>query len=264
MSNGRFYHLDERDQLQEMEMTGAPVIPISAEEFLNALDTRPANKKLDLSRRWVSDLDLSGKDLSNIDFSCTRFERVDFDGANMDGCDVKRCFFVDSSFHNVSLTNSDAEEASFRGIDLRGSDFSGTDFYSAGLEYSNMEGIITDEKTKWLGDGVPKTGAFLAWKIGGNGRVIEMLVPAEAKRTCSTTEAGRCEYAKVLTITSVDFSETYEWETALVDDDFLYEKGKMVYPANGFDPYPWMSDAAGIHFFTDRDMAISFGTGYYK
>ncbi len=91
-----------------------------------------------------------------------------------------------------------------------------------------------------------------------------LLVSANAKRTCSTTEAGRCEFAKVLSITNLDFSESYTWATALVDDDFLYEKGKMVYPANGFDEYPWMSDAAGIHFFVDRDLAIAFGAGDYS
>lgn len=263
MTKNKFWHLDERDRQQEKEMTGAPVVPISGADFMSAVKDRERKKTLDLSRRLVTGLDLSGMDLSYIDFSCTRFEHVIFDGANMDHTNVSRCFFVGSSFCNVALTNADAEDASFRWINVSGSDFSGTSFYSAAFDYATMDGIITNEKTRWLGDGVPKTGAFIAWKIGGSGRVIEMLVPAEARRVCATTEAGRCEYAKVLSITSSDFQKSYTWDTALVSDDFLYEVGKMVYPANGFDPYPWMSDAAGIHFFTDRDIAISFGTGQY-
>lgn len=263
MSTNTYRHLTERDSLQEKERAGAPVKAISPDEFLSAIEGRARGVRLDLSRRSVSDLDLSGRDLSNIDFSCTRFERVNFDGADMDRCDVRRCFFVDSSFRHVKLTYANAQDSSFRGIDLSGSDFSGTDFYYAGLEFSNMDGIITDEKTRWLGTGVPKSGPFIAWKVGGNGRVIEMLVPAAARRTCATSEAGRCEYAKVLSITDREMTRNFTWENAMVDDDFLYEVGKMVYPANGFDPYPWMSDAAGIHFFTDRGMAIAFGTGYY-
>lgn len=263
MAKNKFWHLDERDRQQEKELSGAPVFSISAADFLSKVTGRKRGEVLNLSRRLVTDLDLSGMDLSYIDFSCTRFERVTFDGANMDHTNVSRCFFVDSSFQHVALTNSNAEDTSFRWINVSGSDFSGTSFYAAAFDYATMDGIITNERTRWLGDGVPKTGAFIAWKIGGNGRVIEMLVPAEARRVCGTTEAGRCEYAKVLSITDSDFERSYSWENALVSDDFLYEAGKMVYPDNGFDPYPWMSDAAGIHFFTDRDMAISFGTGNY-
>jgi|GEM_PF-5154723 uncharacterized protein YjbI with pentapeptide repeats len=122
-----FYHIDERDRIQEKELGGAQMKQISSDDFLEMLESREGSERIDLSRLLVSDVDLSGKNLSNI-----------------------------------------------------------------------------------------------------------------------------------------DFSESYTWTTALVDDDFLYEKGKMVYPANGFDEYPWMSDAAGIHFFVDRDLAIAFGAGDYS
>lgn len=122
-----FYHIDERDRIQEKELGGAQMKQISSDDFLEMLESREGSERIDLSRLLVSDVDLSGKNLSNI-----------------------------------------------------------------------------------------------------------------------------------------DFSESYTWATALVDDDFLYEKGKMVYPANGFDEYPWMSDAAGIHFFVDRDLAIAFGAGDYS
>lgn len=122
-----FYHIDERDRIQEKELGGAQMKQISSDDFLEMLESREGSERIDLSRLLVSDVDLSGKNLSNI-----------------------------------------------------------------------------------------------------------------------------------------DFSESYTWTTALVDDDFLYEKGKMVYPANGFDEYPWMSDAAGLHFFVDRDLAIAFGAGDYS
>lgn len=127
MAKNLFYHIDERDRIQEKELGGAQMKQISSDDFLEMLESREGSERIDLSRLLVSDVDLSGKNLSNI-----------------------------------------------------------------------------------------------------------------------------------------DFSESYTWTTALVDDDFLYEKGKMVYPANGFDEYPWMSDAAGIHFFVDRDLAIAFGAGDYS
>ena len=258
-----YRRLDERDRLQEQEMSGSKITGISREELLAAISGRKHGEMLDLSHRHIQDMDLSGADLSYIHFNCTRFERVDLSYADMDHDNVSRCFFVDCPMKGVRLTNADASDASFRELDLTGSDFSGTNFYYAALEFSKLDGIRTDEKTKWFGDAVPKEGAFICWKVGANNRVIQLLVPAEAGRVCATSEAGRAEYAKVLSVTSPDRSVDYSWETAMVDHDFIYETGKYVYPDNGFSDYGWLDDSPGLHFFMDRDMAIAFGTGNY-
>ena len=88
----------------------------------------------------------------------------------------------------VRLTNADASDASFRELDMQDSDFSGTNFYYAALEFSNLENVKVNEKTKWFGDAVPQKGSFICWKVGANHRVIQLLVPADAGRAC---EIGR-------------------------------------------------------------------------
>ena len=163
----------------------------------------------------------------------------------------------------VRLTNADASDASFRELDMQDSDFSGTNFYYAALEFSNLENVKVNEKTKWFGDAVPPKGSFICWKVGANHRVIQLLVPADAGRACATSEAGRAEFAKVLSITNSERTQDFTWETAMVDHDFVYEVGKTVYPDNGFSAYGWMDDSPGLHFFMDRDMAVAFGTGNY-
>lgn len=258
-----FRNLEKRDSLQEAEMNGAKVVTLSAEELLKALSEKKPGERLDLSRRFIHDVDLSGEDLSNIDFSCTRFERVNLENTNFDGDDVSRCFFVDCPMHGVKITNADASDASFRSLDLSDADFSGTNVYYAAFEFSNLEGIKTNEKTKWFGDAVPKEGAFICWKVGAENRVIQMLVPADAKRTCTTSEAGRAERVKVLSITNPERTIDYSWATAMVDDQFIYEVGKFKEPDNGFYENDWLDDSPGIHFFIDREMAIAFGTGNY-
>ena len=95
----------------------------------DVLNERQPEKTLDLSRKRICSVDLSGMNLSNIDFSCTRFENVDFTGANMDHRNVSRCFFVECSMRGVRLTNADASDASFRELDMQ-----------------------DNEKTKWFGD----------------------------------------------------------------------------------------------------------------
>ncbi|NWO22522.1 pentapeptide repeat-containing protein [Mogibacterium timidum] len=138
----------------------------------DVLNERQPEKTLDLSRKRICSVDLSGMNLSNIDFSCTRFENVDFTGANMDHCNVSRCFFVECSMRGVRLTNADASDASFRELDMQDSDFSGTNFYYAALEFINLENVKVNEKTKWFGDAVPQKGSFICWKVGANHRVI--------------------------------------------------------------------------------------------
>lgn len=229
----------------------------------DVLNERQPEKTLDLSRKRICSVDLSGMNLSNIDFSCTRFENVDFTGANMDHCNVSRCFSVECSMRGVRLTNADASDASFLELDMQDSDFSGTNFYYAALEFSNLENVKVNEKTKWFGDAVPQKGSFICWKVGANHRVIQLLVPADAGRACATSEAGRAEFAKVLSITNSERTQDFTWETAMVDHDFVYEVGKTVYPDNGFSAYGWMDDSPGLHFFMDRDMAVAFGTGNY-
>ena len=118
----------------------------------DVLNERQPEKTLDLSRKRICSVDLSGMNLSNIDFSCTRFENVDFTGANMDHCNVSRCFFVECSMRGVRLTNADASDASFLELDMQDSDFSGTNFYYAALEFINLENVKVNEKTKWFGD----------------------------------------------------------------------------------------------------------------
>ena len=255
--------LTKRDSAQERELAGGDIAVMANEDLLQILKERNPLEWLDLSRRRVIGADLSGMDLRNINFACTRFEQVNFDGADMDGDDVSRCFFVECSFRNVKLTNADASDSSLRYLDLTGCDFSGTNFYYAALEFATMDDVKTDERTRYFGDAVPKEGAFTCWKVAPGGRVIELRVPADAGRVCATSEAGRCEKAYVVNISSVDGRTQYTWATALVDDEFIYEKGKMVYPDNGFSDYGWLDDSPGIHFFMDREMAIAFGTGYY-
>ena len=106
----------------------------------------------------------------------------------------------------VRLTNADASDASFRELDMQDSDFSGTNFYYAALEFSNLENVKVNEKTKWFGDAVPQKGSFICWKVGANHRVIQLLVPADA---------GRAEFAKVLSITNSERTQDFTWETAM-------------------------------------------------
>jgi hypothetical protein len=233
------------------------IMPIDEAEILGLLQNRKSGEILDLSMRTISDTDLGGWDLSNINFSGTSFLRVNLKGAKMDHTDVSKALFMECPMQEVLLTNSDASCAVFRGIDFTGADFSGSNFFCAALEGAILDGVKDDENTRFFRLPCPESGAFLGWKIGANRRLIRLLIPADARRTAATGYACRCDKAKVLSIRSEDDTVSYDWASATVDDKFIYRTGEWVYP-HDFNPYRWVEDAPGIHFFLERQQAIDY------
>ncbi len=234
---------------------------LTKEELLAAVAGRAKGERLCFRDRVIENADLSGCDLSNIDFSGTTFNNVCLDGANMDGCSIHKTWFTESTLRNVKLTNADMTEAGLRYIDISGTDISGSNLYAAILEYTNLEGVTDDENTQWYRMICPPEGkAFVAWKCVIGMRVVQLLIPAEAKRVMATRETGRCNLAKVLSIKSIDETESFDWAQSTVDQDFFYEVGKWVEPANGFQEDRWMDSSQGIHFFLERQQCVDYMT----
>lgn len=236
---------------------GAVMKKITSEEASNLIKNRDVAKVLDLSESDISDVDMSGWDLRNIDFSGSNFENVDLTGADFDRAVLYKVWFKDCPMKNVRLTNADVTEATMRYIDLSGSDFSGSDFHHALFEYAVLDDITDDEDTKFYRLRCPGKGAFIAWKCCTELRVVQLLVPADARRVSATAETCRCDKAKVLSIKSIDESVSYDWAQSTVDPDFYYEKGKWVYPS-AFQPDRWMDSSPGIHFFMDRQESVDY------
>lgn len=240
-----------------MGLKSEKIIPIEEEELLHVLQTREKGKRLDFSMRRIVDLDLGGRDLSDVDFSGTSFVRVNLQGANMDHTDVSKALFAECPMQRVRLTNADASCAVFREIDFSGADFSGSNFFCAALEGAVLDDVRDDDNTRFFRLACPQTGAFLGWKVGANRRLIRLLIPADARRTSATGYACRCDKAKVLSITSIDGTVSYDWASATVNDRFIYKTGEWAYP-HAFNPYRWVEDAPGIHFFLERQKAIDY------
>lgn len=230
------------------------------EELAAIYEARSEGERLNLRDVVLENMDLSGWDLSNTDFTGATFTDMTFDGANMDNCCIKGSwFFGANSMKNVKLTNSDMRAAGMRHVDMSGMDISGSDLHTACLEYTKQDGIIYDENTKWYEMKCPPQGeAFIAWKCCIELRVVQLLIPREAKRVMATQETGRTNKAKVLSIKSIDETESYDWAQSTVDQDFFYEVGKWVEPANGFEEDRWRDSSEGIHFFLERQQCVNY------
>lgn len=230
---------------------------MTTDELKGKLEKRKEGELLDLREIEMWDADLSGWDLSRTDFSLSSFHHVSFDGADMQGCAVENALFDDCSFRGTCFRHANLKGAAMRYDDLSGADISGANLFSAVLEHANLSGIISDEGTKFFRLYCPEKGAFLGYKKCFNNRLVQLLIPADAKRTSATLNSCRCSKAKVLTIKSFDYTEEYDEAWSLVDENFVYRKGQWV-EVPDFNEDRWMDSTTGIHFWLTREEAKAY------
>ena len=232
----------------------------TSDGIIMLIANRDKSERLIVEESAIKDTDLEDCDLTNITFRLCSFENCNLAGANFSGSSISGTLFRECPMHACRFVNTDMTEAIFRDIDLSDSDLRGADLYAAVLEDANLDGLIVDEHTKWCKQVPPETGPFIAWKCCSELRVVQLLVPSEARRVSATRETCRCDKAKVLSIKSIDETISYDWAQSTVDPDFYYERGKWVEPANGFEPDRWKDSSRGIHFFMEREQCIAYQT----
>lgn len=236
------------------------MIEYTPEEFKSIIDNRDKSERLVFNDAHIRGIDFSGADLTNIELIKCNVQNCNFDRADFTGSSLHCSSFYDCKMKDAIFRNADLREAILRYIDFGHADIRGADLYAAVLEYSQTDDIIADDTTKWWKMICPEEGPFIAWKCTIEPRVVMLLVPADAKRVSSTMQTGRCSKAKVLSIKSIDETESFTWGQSTVDPDFYYEVGKMMYPANGFEESRWRDSSEGIHFFMERQQAIDYLT----
>lgn len=230
---------------------------ITKREFMEKLESRREGERLVFRDCEFEPMDLSDMDLSNIDFEYSSLQHVILNRVNLENSSLENSLFDGTTLHGANLRNASLSRGTFRSCDMGECDISGANLFAAVLENVNMEGIISDENTKWFRLHCPEEGAFLGYKKCVNDRLVQLLIPADAKRTSSTMRCCRCDKAKVLTIKSFDYTEEFEEAWSLVDENFVYRKGQWVEALN-FNPDRWFDSTGGIHFWLTREEAKAY------
>ncbi len=230
---------------------------ISKEELEAAIAHRSLGERISFREVEIWNMDLTGMDLSNMEFELSSFQNTVLDHVNLENSSVENALFDGCSLHGANFTNANLKTASFRYCDLRESNIEGANLFGAVLEYAKLDGIISNEDTKWFRLRCPETGAFLGYKKCVNDRMVQLLIPADAKRTSATLPSCRCNKAKVLTIKSFDFKENYEEAWSLVDENFVYRRGQWV-EVKDFNEDRWQDSTTGIHFWMTRQEAENY------
>ena len=169
-------------------------------------------------------------------------------GADLSGADLGGAY----------LSGANLSGAYLSGANLRGADLSGAYLSSANLSSANLSGadLCGAKNIPFIPLYCPSDGEFTGWKKV-QGKLIELRIPADAKRSSATTDKCRCDKALVVSIT--DISDDKEI-TEIVNHNrakTVYRVGEMVFP-DSFDDNRWNECSNGIHFFTNKESAINY------
>lgn len=163
----------------------------------------------------------------------------------------------ESLLEDMDLSGAYLHSADLRGCDMTGADIRGADMFASALEHADLTDVKTDDKTKYFHLYCPEKGPFIGWKVCFGRRIVQLLVPEDARRISGTTNEVKCDKAKVLTIKSVDYRESYKEAHSYVDENFVYRAGEMVCAEN-FNPDRFLDSAGGIHIWLTREEAIAY------
>lgn len=205
----------------------------------------------------LKDYDYSFRKLRNADFHDMTFENVDFSNADLTGANFDNCLCRDCDFSSALLQGASLKGTDFQGSNLQKADISGANLFFAMLEHANLAGIIHDEQTQFFDLYCPATGPFIGYKKCFDFRIVQLLIPADARRSSATNTCCRCDKAKVLTIKDMYTTEDYDEAVSYVDSEFIYRVGEWV-EAKNFNPNRWADSTGGIHFWLTRKEAEGY------
>ena len=212
-------------------------------------DLRGANLwDADLRDADLRDADLCGADLCGADLC-----GADLRGADLRGADLRDADLCGADLRGADLCGADLRDADLRDADLHDADLRDANLYGADLCGADLRGVRHDERTAFYAMQCPEKGAYIGYKKAG-GKIVELEIQEDAKRSSATTRKCRASKAKVLSITSIDGEEHFEEAKSNYDNSFVYEMGETV-EVKDFDENRWNECSAGIHHFITRGEA---------
>ena len=177
-------------------------------------------------------------------------------GADLYDADLCGAYLRDADLCDADLRGADLRDADLGGADLRDADLRDADLCGANLYGANLRGVRHDERTAFYAMQCPEKGAYIGYKKA-EGKIVELEIQADAKRSSATTRKCRASKAKVLSITSIDGKEHFEEAKSSRDQSFVYRVRKTV-EVKDFDEDRWKECSTGIHHFITREEAAMY------
>ncbi len=188
--------------------------------------------------------------------------------AILKGANLRHARLSDANLYGANLSEADLHKACLghaclRRANLCYADLTGADLDSVDLSETSLSGAsLSDAKNvPFIPMVCPDHGAFTGWKKA-QGCIVELLIPAEAKRSSGTGRKCRCSEALVVSIEDKkgirhdDPEEGFSVHSSR-DRTFIYRVGKTV-RVDHFDPDRFKECTEGIHFFVNRQEAVNY------
>ena len=213
------------------------------------------------SRANLRDADLSGADLSGANLRDADLSGANLRDANLRGADLSGANLRDADLSGADLSFANLSNANLRGANLRGADLSGANLSCANLSNANLSGasmdqMIWDIHTVFYPLQCPDSGSYIGYKKA-SGLVVELEIPADARRSSATSRKCRASKAKVLSITDINGNPAGGQVKSNYDPDFVYTIGETV-EVSDFDDDRWNECSTGIHHFITRAEAVIY------
>ncbi len=227
------------------------------QQIIDEKKLHPSAIPISLTHILIENEDMSKMDLRGIDFAWSEFQQVDFARANFCQSNLSHTKFVNCDLSHANLVDCNLFIADLRGCDLSSANCDGTNFYGSILWGAMLDNLNHTERTKFFRQYCPEQGYFLGYKKCFNNRLVTLLIPKDAKRCSSTTNACRCNKAKVVAITDLDGEGFYTEATSFVDENFVYKLGEMMV-ADSYNDDRWLDSSHGIHFWMSVEEALGY------
>jgi Family of unknown function (DUF5758)/Pentapeptide repeats (8 copies) len=172
--------------------------------------------------------------------------------ANLSSADLRWADLSSADLRWADLSSADLSSADLRWADLRSADLSSADLSWADLRWADL----SSADLRWAKNTIVSQGDIIGWKSLKDGKIAQLLIPANAKRVNSIgSRKCRAEFAEVVAIFKGNRKIKYGLDnhTGLLK----YEVGKKVIP-DSFNDDIYTECTNGIHFFITREEAENY------
>ena len=204
----------------------------------------------------LSCADLRGADLSGANLSCADLSGANLRGADLSGADLSGANLFGANLSDADLSGANLRGANLRDADLRCADLRDANLSCADLRCASMDQMIWNIHTAFYPLQCPDSGSYIGYKKA-SGLVVELEIPADARRSSATSRKCRASKAKVLSITDINGNPGGDQVRSNFDPNFVYAIGETV-EVTDFDDNRWNECSTGIHHFITRAEAVIY------
>ena len=176
--------------------------------------------------------------------------------ANLFGANLRGANLSDADLRCANLRDADLRGANLRCANLSNADLSDSDLCNADLCEASIDQMMWNIYTVFYPLQCPESGSYIGYKKA-SGLVVELEIPADARRSSATSRKCRASKAKVLSITDINGNPAGGQVKSNYDPNFVYAIGETV-EVTDFDDNRWNECSTGIHHFITRAEAVIY------